>query len=444
MFSHVMTTSPSPASHSHVVDVDEDLFCQATVDKIRTGSRNVNLASDQLTPPTSNDIVVNMVDNSSTTSSSCSPVETWLGNDVDCDLSNILGNCCSVADVFGSFSENILFATSSEGEEEPHETGGHVIVVPQKDQQNLTEINSTEVKRDPKTKLFLCAHCPKSFQYGSRLQRHLTTHQSKQFPCKVCDKYFSRRDVMEAHVIRVHRSNRLSSASSSSSEDSDHSANVGRKPSSSTTLPCPQCPALLSTRHHLDRHMSAHAANFGTFSCTYCSKTFTGKHKYQVHMRQHLGERKFKCSECGQAFLQREFLRRHEMTHSREAPFICFDCGRTFRQQVNLKQHKLRKHGGKADNKANNSKHVCSQCPKKFLTSSELKNHMLYHGETVRAFSCSTCESAFVEKRHLDRHIRRVHTGIRNYFCNSCGKAFYEKYELNYHLKVSNVCNTQT
>ncbi len=40
-----------------------------------------------------------------------------------------------------------------------------------------SELISAKVKRDPTTKLFLCPQCPKTFQYSSRLQRHLTTHQ---------------------------------------------------------------------------------------------------------------------------------------------------------------------------------------------------------------------------------------------------------------------------
>ena len=77
---------------------------------------------------------------------------------------------------------------------------------------------------------------------------------------------------------------------------------------------------------------------------------------------------------------------------------------------------------------------ACSLCDKTFLTTSELKNHMLYH-QAGRAFSCQSCPMSFVEQCHLDRHVRRVHNGIRRYPCQQCGKAYFEKYELNYHLK---------
>ena len=51
---------------------------------------------------------------------------------------------------------------------------------------------------------FNCQFCSKSFRYSSRLKRHLTTHQNKQYPCRICHKLFSRVDVMETHIARTH------------------------------------------------------------------------------------------------------------------------------------------------------------------------------------------------------------------------------------------------
>jgi len=86
---------------------------------------------------------------------------------------------------------------------------------------SVSEISEVKVGRDPATNLFQCPHCTKAFQYSSRLQRHLTVHQSKQFECKICFKFFSRLDVLETHVAKTHRgSNSLCSSSSSSPSNS--------------------------------------------------------------------------------------------------------------------------------------------------------------------------------------------------------------------------------
>ena len=85
----------------------------------------------------------------------------------------------------------------------------------------------------------------------------------------------------------------------------------------------------------------------------------------------------------------------------------------------------------------------CEYCDKSFMTTSELKNHVLYHLKE-RKHHCTLCSSKFLEKRHLDRHLRRIHSGIKNYICNVCGKGFYERYELNYHWKTSLSCNSSS
>ena len=81
----------------------------------------------------------------------------------------------------------------------------------------------------------------------------------------------------------------------------------------------------------------------------------------------------------------------------------------------------------------------CEYCNKCFMTTSELKNHLLYHLKERKHY-CTLCSSKFLEKRHLDRHLRRIHSGIKNYICNVCGKGFFERYELNYHWKTSSSC----
>ena len=93
--------------------------------------------------------------------------------------------------------------------------------------------------RDSNTKRYHCPHCEKSFQYGSRLRRHLTAHQSKRHKCSLCDKFFSRADVLASHRAKVHGESESVSSSPDSAVPPEKS------------FPCPQCPAYLKSRHHL-------------------------------------------------------------------------------------------------------------------------------------------------------------------------------------------------
>merc|ERR1712110_428696 len=80
------------------------------------------------------------------------------------------------------------------------------------EQSNVTNLLTTvEVKqkydRSKPPSSYNCQHCSKTFRYSSRLKRHLTTHQKKQYPCRICHKLFSRVDVMEVHIARTHLKN---------------------------------------------------------------------------------------------------------------------------------------------------------------------------------------------------------------------------------------------
>ena len=95
------------------------------------------------------------------------------------------------------------------------------------------------LERDPTTQRYHCPHCDKSFQYVSRLRRHLTAHQSKRHKCSVCDKLFSRADVLASHRAKVHGEPEAASSSPAAAGPQEK------------RFSCPQCPAVLKSRHHL-------------------------------------------------------------------------------------------------------------------------------------------------------------------------------------------------
>ena len=146
--------------------------------------------------------------------------------------------------------------------------------------------------------------------------------------------------------------------------------------------------------------------------------------------------RKHVCAECGKRFLASRHLRDHSLTHSGERPFACThpDCGRRFGTNGNMKQH-MRTHtvdtvqldsadDGGQDTPRNDldtpesrlstsdpkRKHVCTECGKRFIWQSTLRQHLVTHsGE--RPFPCTHpgCGRWFSQASHVKRHMH-AHT----------------------------------
>ena len=77
-------------------------------------------------------------------------------------------------------------------------------------------------------------------------------------------------------------------------------------------LPCTECGMICATETTLLEHLKAHKKTSLTtpekrvgsvaMICPYCSREFSDKHKYDVHVRFHTGETPFKCPVCNKGF----------------------------------------------------------------------------------------------------------------------------------------------
>ena len=138
------------------------------------------------------------------------------------------------------------------------------------------------------------------------------------------------------------------------------------------------------------------------------------------------------CAECGKGFLTSPHLREHSLTHSGEHLFPCThpDCGRRFSTNGNMKQHMCTHtvdtvqldsadDGGQytprndldtPESRLSTSdpprKHVCTECGKRFISQSALRQHLFTHsGE--RPFQCTHpgCGRRFGQASHVKRHM---------------------------------------
>jgi uncharacterized Zn-finger protein len=87
--------------------------------------------------------------------------------------------------------------------------------------------------------------------------------------------------------------------------------------------------------------------------------------------------------------------------------------------------------------------YVCSQCPRKFHTVTQLNHHLGTHGITIKTqiaprgeYGCTLCPTYFNDEAQLKRHIQR-HTEGRFFPCPSinCNEGFSSKNQLNKHLQ---------
>ena len=110
----------------------------------------------------------------------------------------------------------------------------------------------------------------------------------------------------------------------------------------------------------------------------------------------------------------------------------CTDCEKKFKSSSELKQHRWHVHS-KGDGKWFH----CTDCEKKFKTNSELTSH-LWHVHTKgdgKLFDCTDCEKKFKTNSNLKKHRWQVHSkGDGKWFdCTDCEKKFKSNSNLKKH-----------
>ena len=192
------------------------------------------------------------------------------------------------------------------------------------------------------------------------------------YNCNMCDKSFSRKGTLKAHIKTVHEDVR--------------------------------------------------------YNCGKCDKSFSHKGTLKAHIKTVHEDVRYNCGKCDKSFTQKSHLNSHiqsahENVHE-NVQYNCEKCDKNFSKNSNLNAHIKSAH--------ENVRYNCEKCDKSFSQKKNLNTHIRSIHENVR-YNCEKCDKSFTQKGNLQGHIQSNHRGIR-YKCDKCDKSFSQKLHLNTHI----------
>lgn len=189
-------------------------------------------------------------------------------------------------------------------------------------------------------------------------------------------------------------------------------------------FPCNYCERSFPLRQLLDIHVANHVRD-RKFHCKVCSKGFFSKYDLGKHVLIHTGEKPFKCVVCEKAFSRSTLLRRHEKIHSDQPKFLCGFCERTFLSKDEWEKH--------TQNHEKKRPFECEICGKSFAFKQGLERHEVVHSAD-QPYKCEHCDQGFSTQGKLARHLT-AHAGNRPYPCRICNKSYLLSHHLTRHMR---------
>ncbi|KAK1805401.1 hypothetical protein P4O66_019717, partial [Electrophorus voltai] len=165
--------------------------------------------------------------------------------------------------------------------------------------------------------------------------------------------------------------------------------------------PCPTCGQVFKRRCHMRAHMLRHSGH-KPYCCDVCHKTFAYKSNLGRHRHTHTPRRAHVCQQCGQSFTQSGTLKKHQLLHAHKEAET--------EAAGEMEMGRAMKKDGEGKDTAVRSPFVCSDCPNRYRTRTQLLVHRFVHTGQY-PFSCSICGQSFPRKKSLQLHTL-FHQGV--------------------------------
>ena len=226
-------------------------------------------------------------------------------------------------------------------------------------------------------KPFKCRKCHLSFSMLDDFTRHMLTHSSSHYTCKLRKAPFQRQQAYIEHV-RSHRESKLH-------------VNGEKK-----LHQCSVCNKTFQNAAHLASHAQSHVKDL---TCYFCEDIFSSPSGLAKHLQTHINGKPYHCVSCIKFFCNKGSLTRHLIRHSWNTLFKCDVCDKTFSDEVYMKDHTCEENGTFYGNRFVKKSHQMQQ---------ELKRHKPQNKSNQfheSAYECVLCKKSFTSTKQLLDHI---------------------------------------